>query len=114
MPAKSKSQQRAAGMALSAKRGDMDPKELKGAAKEMYDSMSEKELEDFAKTDHDGLPDKVEESNEKLYQLGTILGASVGTKFYNDFYQRDYIQDPKTIKSYLNSKGVNIDDENFN
>lgn len=48
MPANSKAQQRAAGMALSAKRGKMKASKLKGAAKDMYDSMSENELEDFA------------------------------------------------------------------
>lgn len=58
MPAKSKAQQKAAGAALSAKRGDTKVKELKGASKEMYDSMSEKELEDFAETDRKGLPEK--------------------------------------------------------
>ena len=49
MPAKSKSQQKAAGAALSAKRGDTKVSELKGASKDMYDSMSESELEDLAK-----------------------------------------------------------------
>ena len=62
MPAKSKDQQRAAGMALAAKRGEMKASELQGASKEMYDSMSEKDLEDFAKTKHDDLPEKVEEA----------------------------------------------------
>lgn len=61
MPAKSKSQQKAAGAALSAKRGETKVGELQGAAKDMYDSMSEKELEDFASTDHDDLPDKVDD-----------------------------------------------------
>ncbi|WP_339826808.1 DUF3008 family protein [uncultured Parasphingorhabdus sp.] len=63
MPAKSKAQQRAAGAALSAKRGETKVGDLKGASKDMYDSMSEKELEDFASTDHDGLPDKVEDDD---------------------------------------------------
>ena len=45
MPAKSAAQQKAAGAALSAKRGDTRKSELKGASKGMYDSMSEKELE---------------------------------------------------------------------
>ena len=45
MPAKSKAQQRAAGAALSAKRGDTKVSELRGAAKDMYESMSEEELE---------------------------------------------------------------------
>lgn len=62
MPAKSKSQQKAAGLALSAKRGKTSPKELKGAAKDMYDSMSEKELEDYAETKTTDLPEKKEDT----------------------------------------------------
>ena len=58
MPAKSKAQQKAAGAALSAKRGETKVSELQGASKQMYDSMSESELEDFAETDRKDLPDK--------------------------------------------------------
>ncbi|MCZ4260526.1 DUF3008 family protein [Limimaricola sp. G21655-S1] len=58
MPAQSKSQQKAAGAALSAKRGDTKVKDLKGASKEMYDDMSESQLEDFAQTKRKGLPEK--------------------------------------------------------
>ena len=58
MPAKSAAQQKAAGAALSAKRGDTKVSELKGASREMYESMSEKQLEEFAETDRKGLPDK--------------------------------------------------------
>ncbi|MCP1168878.1 DUF3008 family protein [Limimaricola litoreus] len=58
MPAQSKAQQKAAGAALSAKRGDTKVKDLKGASKEMYDDMSESELEDFAETKRKDLPDK--------------------------------------------------------
>ena len=61
MKAKSKSQQRAAGAALSAKRGETKVKDLQGASKDMYDSMSEDELEEMASTDHDGLPDEVDD-----------------------------------------------------
>ncbi|MEC7399512.1 MAG: DUF3008 family protein [Pseudomonadota bacterium] len=61
MPAKSKAQQKAAGAALSAKRGDTKVGDLQGASKQMYDSMSEDELEDYASTDLDGLPDHVDE-----------------------------------------------------
>ena len=61
MPAKSKAQQRAAGAALSAKRGETKVSELQGASKDMYDSMSEDELEDYASTDLDGLPEHVED-----------------------------------------------------
>jgi hypothetical protein len=63
MPAKSKAQQRAAGAALSAKRGDTKVGDLQGASKQMYDSMSEDDLEDYASTDLDGLPDKVDEDD---------------------------------------------------
>lgn len=58
MPAKSKAQQKAAGAALSAKRGETRKSELIGASREMYDSMSEKQLKEFAETKRKGLPDK--------------------------------------------------------
>ena len=58
MPAQSKAQQKAAGAALSAKRGDTKVSELQGASKGMYDSMTEDELEELAETDRKGLPDK--------------------------------------------------------
>ena len=59
MPAKSKAQQKAAGAALSAKRGDTRKSELKGASKDMYESMSEKQLEEFAHTGRKGKPEHV-------------------------------------------------------
>ena len=59
MPAKSKAQQKAAGAALSAKRGDTDKEDLQGAAREMYDSMTEDQLEDFASGDRKGKPEHV-------------------------------------------------------
>jgi hypothetical protein len=58
MPAKSRVQQRAAGAALSAKRGDTPKSALKGASKDMEKSMSEKELEDFAKGSTKGKPER--------------------------------------------------------
>lgn len=58
MPAKSKSQQKAAGAALAAKRGELDPDELIGASKEMYETMSEDELEDIAETPREDLPEE--------------------------------------------------------
>ncbi|MCQ9616711.1 DUF3008 family protein [Paenalcaligenes niemegkensis] len=57
MPAESKAQQKAAGMALAAKRKEIKVGELQGAAKDMYESMTAKELEDFAATSHDHLPE---------------------------------------------------------
>jgi len=58
MPAESETQQKAAAVALAAKRGETEPEELFGAAKEMYESMTEEQLLEFAKTSHDGLPAK--------------------------------------------------------
>lgn len=58
MPAQSKAQQKAAGAALSAKRGDTKKSELKGASREMYDSMNEDQLEEFASTKRKELPEK--------------------------------------------------------
>jgi len=57
MPAKSKAQQKAAGAALSAKRGDTPKSKLKGASKQMVDGMTEKQLEDFAKGSTKGKPE---------------------------------------------------------
>ena len=56
MPAKSKAQQMAAGAALAAKRGDTSKNSLKGASKEMAQSMSEKELREMASTKQKGKP----------------------------------------------------------
>lgn len=62
MPAKSKAQQKAAGAALAAKRGDIKKTELKGASKSMEKSMSENELHDMASTKRKGKP---QHSSEK-------------------------------------------------
>ena len=59
MPAKSAAQQKAAGAALAAKRGDTPVSKLKGASKGMYESMSEQQLEEFASTKRKGKPDHV-------------------------------------------------------
>ena len=59
MPAKSKAQQKAAGAALAAKRGDAPKSKLKGASKQMVDSMSEKELHDLASTKRKGKPEHI-------------------------------------------------------
>jgi hypothetical protein len=61
MPAKSKAQQKAAGAALSAKRGDTPKSELQGASKSMEESMTEKELEELASTKRKGKPEHVDD-----------------------------------------------------
>ncbi len=62
MPAKSKAQQMAAGAALSAKRGDRSKNSLKGASKQMAQSMSEAELKRMASTKQKGKPRHVSEA----------------------------------------------------
>lgn len=64
MKAVSRAQQRAAGAALSAKRGDTAPDELVGAAREMFDSMTVTELEELASTKLDDLPEHVEDNDD--------------------------------------------------
>ena len=49
----------AAGAALSAKRGDTPKSKLKGASREMAESMTEKQLEEFAATSRKGKPEHV-------------------------------------------------------
>jgi hypothetical protein len=58
MPAKSQAQQKAAGAALSAMRGETPKSKLKGASKQMASSMSEKELEKMASTKRKGKPER--------------------------------------------------------
>lgn len=58
MPAKSQAQQKAAGAALSAKRGDTPKSQLKGASRSMVESMSETELEKMASTPRKGKPER--------------------------------------------------------
>lgn len=59
MPARSKAQQKAAGAALAAKRGETPREDLVGAAREMFDSMSEDQLEELAATSRKGKPEHV-------------------------------------------------------
>jgi hypothetical protein len=58
MPARSKAQQKAAGAALAAKRGEQPKSRLKGASRQMVKSMSEEELEKLARTRRRSLPER--------------------------------------------------------
>ena len=60
MPAKSKAQQKAAGAALSAKRGDTKGASSRARRSRWYESMTEKQLEEFASTKRKGKPEHVE------------------------------------------------------
>jgi hypothetical protein len=70
MAAKSKAQQKAAGAALSAKRGEIPKSKLIGASLEMYDSMSEKELDNLASVKRAKLPER--KSNGSLLKKHRI------------------------------------------
>jgi len=63
MPAKSKSQQKAAGAALSAKRGETKKSDLQGASRQMAESMSEKELHELASTKRMGKKEHASKSS---------------------------------------------------
>ena len=63
MPAKSKAQQKAAGAALAAKRGDIKKSELKAASRSMEKSMTEGELKDMASTKRKGKPERKSDSD---------------------------------------------------
>ncbi len=62
MPATSAAQQKAAGAALAAKRGETLKSKLKGASKSMAASMSEKQLDELALTKRKGKPEHVSKS----------------------------------------------------
>ena len=63
-PSKSKVQQKAAGVALAAKRGKIPKSKLRGASKQMS-KMSEAQLEEYASTKTKGLPARVKKSKKK-------------------------------------------------
>ena len=61
MPAKSAAQQKAAGAALSAKRGETPKSKLKGASKSMAASITETQLEELAATKRKDKPEHVQD-----------------------------------------------------
>ncbi|MEA2977677.1 MAG: hypothetical protein QOF19_3197 [Alphaproteobacteria bacterium] len=65
MPAKSKQQQKAAGAALAAKRGEQPKSQLRGASRQMVESMSEKELEKMASVKRKKLPSRASSSTKR-------------------------------------------------
>ena len=61
MHAKSKAQQKAAGAALSAKRGETKISDLHAASRDMEKSMTKVELEDLASTSRKDMPEHVDD-----------------------------------------------------
>ncbi len=78
MPAKSKAQQKAAGAALSAKRGQTKKSGLKGASKSMVGSMDERELEDMASTKRKGKPEHAARLVMAAHDVGSLAGLADG------------------------------------
>lgn len=78
MPARSKKQQMAAGAALSAKRGETPKSKLKGASRDMVETMTEKELRDMASTPRKELP-KVAGNPAPKRLAGTAKNARAKT-----------------------------------
>jgi hypothetical protein len=94
-------QQKAAGLALAAKRGEKDSDDLQGPAKEMM-KMSEKDLEDFAKTKHKGLPMKKEETEiTEKYDVKTAK-SKMGKITVKSF---DSLDDAKAHLEKMKQKG---------
>lgn len=84
MPAVSKNQQRAAAIALKAKKEGTVNKLPKGSASKGMASMSEKELEKFAGTKHKGLPkkaDKKEATNLTGFSLKEIFSEDLAEPY---------------------------------
>ena len=65
MPAKSKAQQKAAGAALSAKRGETKISGVKGASRVKHAAVAEKEQEELAETSRKGLPEHKDKKKDK-------------------------------------------------
>ncbi|CAO3380792.1 DUF3008 family protein [Azospirillum argentinense] len=63
--AESKKQQMAAGAALAAKRGEQPASSLRGASKDMAESMSEKELREMASAKRKDLPTRSSKDDAK-------------------------------------------------
>ena len=89
--AESRAQQKAAGAALAAKKGDAPKSKLTGASKAMM-KMSKKELEKYAGTKHKGLPEK-KKTNEGV----GLVEASV--KKFMGHYQ--VIDNGKPVATYV-------------
>ena len=67
MPAKSKAQQQAAGIAHAVKKGELPASKLRGASKQMA-KMSTEDLRHLAKTKRKGLVKKVQKKLNKVFK----------------------------------------------
>lgn len=65
MPSVSKAQQRASALALEARKGNVNPRNLQGAALSMFQSMKFNDLKEFAQTRRKGLPNRVKRKRKE-------------------------------------------------
>ena len=98
----SKAQQKAAGAALAAKRGNG---KAKGASKEMS-KMSTKELEKFAGTKHKGLPNKKKKMDESMQTMSEL--AHHHAKHYAECYASGMLEHAMHHKAQCESCGGSI------
>jgi len=90
----SRKQQKAMGIALAAKKGDIPKEKLKGSSKEMV-KMSKSDLEDFASTKHKGLPEK--KTKKDVKKLEENILKIVENYLYSSITKKDLLT---TIKKY--------------
>lgn len=97
--AESEAQQQAMGMALAARRGEMNVSDLKGSARDIYYSdMTNKQIEDYAETSHEGIPEKVDEK-ESLSEFDDEEIELKRKKQFAHPYRKDYYQYDKQDKT---------------
>ena len=79
MPATSEKQQRAMGIALAAKRGEIKKSKQSPSIRKMMNSMSEEQLKEFASTKHADIKKSASfklYSNQEIYNLLTKLASA--------------------------------------
>jgi hypothetical protein len=96
--AESEAQQKAAGAALAAKRGEIPVSDLQGASKEMY-KMSKKDLEDYAGTKHKNIPAK----KESVTKEGAADTKAKMKKIVSNF--RPLTDEEKVVKAFSYKPG---------
>lgn len=84
MPAKSKSQQRLFGLALSVKRGDTPKSEVSKDVLDIVNSMSEKEIEKYAGTKHKNLKEAKTVFKNYPRDAKKNVIIDLGVKWYED------------------------------
>jgi hypothetical protein len=72
MPARSRAQQKAAGAALAAKRGELPKSKLFGASRGMYESMTERELDEMASVKRSKLPTRKPKARKASRKARTL------------------------------------------